>query len=544
MYLQHYGLNAKPFQITTDPDFLWLGEKHAEALATLKYGILENKGFLLLTGDVGTGKTALINRLLKIIDVSAIVATIPDPGLESLDFFNLLAEEFQMKQKFASKGAFLIAFKQFLHKAGEANKKVLLIIDEAQRLDNALLEQIRLLSNIELFDRKLINIFFVGQTEFNRTLMEDRNRAVRQRITISYHLEALTEKETQQYIRHRLKVAGATREIFAVDAVREIYAFSRGYPRLINVICDRALLTGYAAGVKLIDAAVVTECAAELRMPANDSADPLPLPAAGSGSDHARPPAKAGTRSSVFVRRAMIFVVILAIFAGIGYLFQDYKVDNSPRWRIEDIAPQKIVEPSLQDNETLPPLPKMVNPPAELQEPEPADLQKADAVPTASTPEKHPIGPAEPVPTSTPEPAAAAKDESGDQKPVQDAAKAVQNVMPFPDRKIVVYFKQNSNDLPDEAYQTLDRIAEFMSHRPDAKVSVKGYSDSTGSYSYNVSVSEFRSNMIKTYLVGRGVNPSRIEAVGLGPQNPIASNATAEGRSQNRRVEIELDIPE
>jgi general secretion pathway protein A len=376
MYLQHYGLNTKPFQITTDPDFLWLGEKHAEALATLKYGILENKGFLLLTGDVGTGKTALINRLLKIIDVSAIVATIPDPGLEALDFFNLLAEEFHMNQKFASKGAFLIAFKQFLHKAGEANKKVLLIIDEAQRLDNALLEQIRLLSNIELFDRKLINIFFVGQTEFNRTLMEERNRAVRQRITVSYHLEALTEKETQQYIRHRLKVGGAKHEIFAVDAVREIYAFSRGYPRLINVICDRALLTGYAAGSKLIDAAVVTECAAELRMPASDSANPLPLQAASSRPGQAPLPAKSGTRSSAFLRRAMIFVVILAIVAGIGYLFQDYKVDDSPRWRMEDIAPKKITEPSVQDKETLATLPEMVNPAAELQEsPRPSRCQ-------------------------------------------------------------------------------------------------------------------------------------------------------------------------
>jgi len=542
MYLEHYGLNAKPFQITTDPDFLWLGEKHAEALATLKYGILENKGFLLLTGDVGTGKTALINRLLKIIDVSAIVATIPDPGLESLDFFNLLADEFQMKQKFASKGAFLIAFKQFLHKAYEAHKKALLIIDEAQRLDNALLEQIRLLSNIELFDHKLINIFFVGQTEFNRTIMEDRNKAVRQRITVSYHLEALTEKETQQYIRHRLKVAGAKREIFAVDAVRETYAFSRGYPRLINIICDRALLTGYAAGMKLIDAAVIKECEAELRMPGNDGAQPLPLPAV--GPREAGAPAGSGTRTSAFVRRAMIFVVILAIFVGVGYLFQNYKLDNSPRWRIEDIAPQKITEPSLQDSETSPPLPKMINPPAELQESETADINKPDAVPVASAPEKHPITPAEPVATPAPEPSTAAKDESADQKPVEEVAKAVQNVMPFPDRNVLIYFKQNSNDLPDEAYQILDRIAEFMAQRPNAKLRVKGYTDSTGSYSYNVSVSEFRSNTIKTYLVGRGVNPSKIEAVGLGPQNPIASNDTAEGRSQNRRVEIELDLAE
>ena len=210
MYETYYSLKAKPFQITTDPKFLWLGEKHSEALATLKYGILENKGFLLLTGDVGTGKTALINRLVKMIDIAAIVATIPDPGLESMDFFNFLAVELKMNKKFNSKGAFLIDLKQFLLKASSVHKKVLLVIDEAQRLNNELLEQIRLLSNIEMDNRKLINIFFVGQSEFNGILMEDRNRAVRQRITVSYHIEPLTETETRQYIKHRLKVAGAS----------------------------------------------------------------------------------------------------------------------------------------------------------------------------------------------------------------------------------------------------------------------------------------------------------------------------------------------
>ena len=542
MYLEHYGLNAKPFQITTDPDFLWLGEKHAEALATLKYGIIENKGFLLLTGDVGTGKTALINRLLKIIDVSAIVATIPDPGLEPLDFFNLLAEEFHMKQKFVSKGAFLIQFKQFLHKAFQAHKKVLLIIDEAQRLDYALLEQIRLLSNIELFDRKLINIFFVGQTEFNRILMEDRNKAVRQRITVSYHLEALTAKETQQYIRHRLKVAGARREIFTVEAVREIYLFSRGYPRLINIICDHALLTGYATGMKLIDAPIIKECQAELQFPADATAKPLPMAAAGPPG--AGSPSQSNRRTSLFVRRAMVFAVILAILAGIGYIFRSFKLDNSPRWRIEEIAPQNIGEPPLQRSETSAALPNVDNPPTELQESQTADTKTLDAAAPALSHAEPSLTGAEPTQTGIQEPRAVAEPESSAQEPVADRAEAVQTIMPFPDRKIVIYFKRNSNDLPDEAYAVLDRIAQFLQHNANANLNVKGYTDSTGPYTYNLSVSEFRANTIKTYLAGRGVNPSKIEAVGMGPQNPIADNATPEGRSLNRRVEIELNLAE
>lgn len=228
MYETFYNLKSKPFQITTDPKFLWLGEKHTEALATLKYGIMENKGFLLLTGDVGTGKTALINRLVQMIDVAAIVAKIPDPGLSSLDFFNFLAVEFKMDKTFDTKGGFLINLKKFLHDAYSSQKKVLLIIDEAQRLNYELLEQIRLLSNIELQNRKLINIFFVGQTEFKDTLIENKNRAVRQRIAVSYHIDPLSEAEANQYIKHRLKIAGATREIFRKDAIREISSFSSG----------------------------------------------------------------------------------------------------------------------------------------------------------------------------------------------------------------------------------------------------------------------------------------------------------------------------
>ncbi len=266
MYLKFYQLSLKPFQITADPRFLWLGDKHSEAMATLKYGILEDKGFLLLTGDVGTGKTALIKSLVKTIDVAALVATIPDPGLDPIDFFNYLSEEFKMGKRFTSKGDFLIEFKQMLLKAYSLHQKVLLIIDEAQRLNHELLEQVRLFSNIELDNRKLINIFFVGQTEFNRMLLDDRNRAVRQRITVSYFIQPLTELETQQYIRHRLRVAGAKREIFSEDAMRRVFSFSRGYPRLINIICDHALLTGYARGEKNIEVAIIRECETELKI--------------------------------------------------------------------------------------------------------------------------------------------------------------------------------------------------------------------------------------------------------------------------------------
>jgi general secretion pathway protein A len=266
MYLDHYHLEAKPFDISPGPRFLWLGEKHKEALATLTYGIKEDLGFLLLTGDVGVGKTALIHRLINNLDPSTIVAHITDPGLGTIDFFKLLAVEFNIPTEFYSKGPFLIELEKFLYAAYSDHKKVLLIVDEAQRLNNKLLDQIRVLSNIELSDRKLINIFFVGQPEFKNMLMANSNRAIRQRIAINYHINPLTESETGHYIEHRLKVAGAKRTVFKSNAIREIFRFTGGYPRAINVICDHALLTGYASGLKTIDSDVIKECERELNI--------------------------------------------------------------------------------------------------------------------------------------------------------------------------------------------------------------------------------------------------------------------------------------
>jgi general secretion pathway protein A len=512
-----------PFQITTDPKFLWLGEKHSEALATLKYGILENKGFLLLTGDVGTGKTALINRLIKMIDVAAIVAKIPDPGLSSLEFFNFLSIEFKMNKKFGSKGEFLIHLKQFLHKAHFSQKKVLLIIDEAQRLNHDLLEQIRLLSNIELQDRKLINIFFVGQTEFNEMLMEDRNRAVRQRITVSYHIEPLTAAEARLYIKHRLKVAGATRDIFARDAIREIYNYSGGYPRLINIICDHALLTGYSYDLKSIGKKVIKECEQELQIPLEVSFTN------GNGNNtnfkEQIPPVAAVPPKTAMTRRAgIIAAIVMLLVLGIYFLF-DSKISDNPQWSMDDIAPQDYQGPAPEDMEAL------------------ANQKVIDNPPKSETPaEKLPIDKEtvdvqvkEPPPAKTEIPAAT-------QNVQQNELDKIAAADPLLERKILIYFKRNSNELPDESYKTLNRIADFMLQRASTKISVKGYTDSTGDYSYNVSVSRFRANTIKTYLVGKGVDSANIKADGLGPENPIASNETAQGRRQNRRVEIELIV--
>lgn len=261
MYRSHYSLAIKPFQLTTDPRFLWLGEAHKEALATLKYGVIDQKGFLLVTGDIGTGKTTLINALLESIEEDTLVANITDPALNLIEFFNFVALSFNIPQKFESKIDFIVYFKQFLKKVNSENRSVLLIIDEVHRVSKEVLEHIRLLSNIELPDEKLVNMFFVGQNEIHQTLALPECRALRQRISLVYQIEPLSENETLAYIKHRLKVAGTEKSIFTQDAVREIYQFSKGYPRLINIICDHALLTGYARDLKKITPDVIMECA-------------------------------------------------------------------------------------------------------------------------------------------------------------------------------------------------------------------------------------------------------------------------------------------
>ncbi len=310
MYLAHYGLKYKPFKSNPSPNFLWFGEKHKEALAVLKHAIMETGGFLLLTGDAGTGKTSLVRYIIKLIDDKSMVVSVPDPDLEPMDFFNFLAVEFKMKKYFNKKVDFIIQFKQFLHAAHSRRKKVILIVDEAHRLSHALLEQIRLFSNIELDNRKLINIFLVGQSEIEDLLMDEKNKAIRQRITAVYHINRLTGPETEAYIEHRLKVAGAKKNLFTSEACQEIFAISNGIPRLINSVCDCALLSGYVDGKNNIDRNYIKECQINLRIPLGVRA--------GSSQEFASFPQNDIDDQSKFSKQ-LIFLLVILLLALTGY---------------------------------------------------------------------------------------------------------------------------------------------------------------------------------------------------------------------------------
>lgn len=267
MYLSHFFLNLKPFQITTDQRFLYLSDKHKEALAILNYGIEDNRGVLVLTGDVGTGKTILVHALMDNLGPEVKTALIQDPSLKGLDFFNFVAHAFGMETEFKTKGEFLINFGNFLDGLFKTNRQVVLILDEAQYIDPVQLEEIRILSDLERENNRRLNIFFVGQDEFNLLLADPYLRALKQRITTHYHIGPLSLKETSGYVEYRLRVAGCDRQLFTPPALKRIFKLTNGYPRLINIICDHCLLVAFVKDLHQIDPAIVKECAADLMHP-------------------------------------------------------------------------------------------------------------------------------------------------------------------------------------------------------------------------------------------------------------------------------------
>lgn len=274
MYLDFYRIDKKPFELSVDPTFFWMSENHKEALAVLRYGLLDNKGFIMLTGDAGIGKTTLVTAFVDSLGSNTVYASIPNPGLKKIDFFNLLGATFNFGNKFSGKDDFLIAFRAFLEKCHRDGKQVLLIIDEAQRLGRGLMEEIRLLSNIELQSGKLLNIFFVGQDELLDTLDRHENRALRQRMTMLYHLDPLSPRETGEYIQHRLRIVGTKKKVFTSKAIAQIHAFSKGYPRNINVLCDHAMLAGSEKKKKIIGAPEIIACAKELKLKKKSDSEP------------------------------------------------------------------------------------------------------------------------------------------------------------------------------------------------------------------------------------------------------------------------------
>lgn len=275
MYLQHFGLLRAPFEMTPDPAFLYLGESHQEGLATLVYGVRARKGFVMLTGEVGTGKTTLLHALLAQLDPNTAAAFVFNPRLGPLDFFRVLFDEFDIETSCSTKAEYLIAFNKFLIERLARDHPTLLIVDEAQNLSAEMLEEIRLLSNLETPTSKLLQIMLVGQPELEEMLQQRELRQLRQRIVLRFRLRPFDADETEHYVQERMRLAGYTgKGVFKRGALRRLHAVTEGTPRLINVVCDGALLLSYSRGQTSVDASEIEEVARDLCIVApGDDAD-------------------------------------------------------------------------------------------------------------------------------------------------------------------------------------------------------------------------------------------------------------------------------
>ena len=276
LYNSYYGFRDSPFNITPDPRFLFLSPRHSEAFDHLRFGIEQRKGFIQITGEVGSGKTTLCRALLERLGPTYRTALVLNPCLSKTQLLETIVREFGLTPERTTRVALLDALNRFLLDQVAEGNDVVLIIDEAQDLSLELLEQVRLLSNLETDQRKLLQIVLIGQPELRGKLDDPRLRQLRQRITVRYHLTPLNRAETEQYIRHRMRISSGEGPAYFGDAVRErgpsfsrwamgmIYRYSQGVPRLVNAVCDKALLCGFVAGADCLGRSHVRRAIREL----------------------------------------------------------------------------------------------------------------------------------------------------------------------------------------------------------------------------------------------------------------------------------------
>jgi len=264
MYLKYYSFNEEPFNMTPNSRYFFESGKHMEALSTLIYAIESRKGFVVITGEIGSGKTTVCRTLLNKLDPSTQTALITNTHISGKDLLTTILEDLEVEFKSGSKARLLSQLNEYLIEQLKNDCNVVLIVDEAQNLKPAVLEEVRMLSNLETENEKLIQIIFLGQPQLKKKLSLPSLEQLRQRIAVYYHLVPLTKEECMKYIKHRLRIASdSNKKYFEDQALEIIYQFSKGVPRLINQICDSALLSGFIYNKKTIDEDLMREVVRE-----------------------------------------------------------------------------------------------------------------------------------------------------------------------------------------------------------------------------------------------------------------------------------------
>jgi len=288
MYKRFYNLQRNPFEITPDPSFLFATKKHNEALASLYYGVKRRKGFVVMTGEVGTGKTLLVRCLLQILSRANVAyAYVFNPRLTPMEFLQYVAGDFRLPTAGKSKSELLLDISSLVIARFKKGSATVLVVDEAHHLSVEVLEEIRLLTNLETPEQKLLQILLVGQPELDYKLDSIALRQLKQRIALRSCLSALTLEETQGYVYRRLQLAGSLNpsELIPIETIVELHRQSRGFPRLINTLCENALIHGYARQSLSISPEIITEIAADFRLNVEHTALERTVPEDGDGTD-------------------------------------------------------------------------------------------------------------------------------------------------------------------------------------------------------------------------------------------------------------------
>jgi len=265
MYIDYFGLKDYPFRITPDTDYLYMSSAHSRAKAYMEYAIFNREGFVVITGEIGSGKTTLIKKLLLELDENVIVAKIFQTQLDEVELLQAILVEFGLNPFSARKVELLNMLNQFLVESYLNDKQVLLIIDDAQNLSKRVLEEVTMLSSVETQKEKILHVILVGQPELNQKLEAPDMEQLLQRVSLRYHVRALSQDESKEYVEHRLKIAGISTELFSEDTFSIMYEYSGGIPRLINTLCDTSLTCAFADNHKLVNKAGFESAIKELQ---------------------------------------------------------------------------------------------------------------------------------------------------------------------------------------------------------------------------------------------------------------------------------------
>lgn len=528
-YLDHFDLQRQPFQIIHTPSFFWQGPKQQAALSDLRRGLFEQKGSVLLTGPAGSGKTQLARKLSGELSCKHLYVKMPDAGMDSLEFFKLMSKPLQVKDSFVSRGGFLVQVRNNLPSDIGPENQIVLTIDDAHLLDADLLESLRMLADIKVREHRLIRFFFVGRNRFIRLLDGLSDQTLCNLIVARARLGPLSNKDTADYIRDCLKKAGAGSPVFDVSAEIEVFRLTRGNLLLIDPVCQLSMLTALGRGKRQVTNRIVGECARVLGLPAKQVDSKVFLNTAGryikgkkleletlAGKTKSAPlPAQSQTSEDRSKSRT---TDQLRGISGLGMdeaadlrPCSDYLKNNSVlKYAGMGLAALMLLGFGIylmMDTKT-----------GEL------DLDQTQA--SVFPPFKQEVMHTSVLSAKEPETAHTGQEDG--------------QIPAIFEKQELIRFKDDPNEILPDNIHVLFRIADYLAEHPDVKATLRGYCDVVGANENNLNLSRFQANVIKSYLVARGISSDRIRALALGSTDPVAPDQYKDGKLPKRSVIIEF----